>query len=197
MADTKSVLLMGDFNAHVGVDDQTWKGVVGRNGDRDLNANGLKLLDFCCTNSMSIMNTFFQHRDVHRYTWYRDTLGQRALIDFFIVSADLFSSVLDVRVKRGAELSTDHHLVVCTLLLQKPDATRQTGRPKQVHRIKWEALEDEVVRKTFADDISARFREIPEVPADIETEWELFKAAVTRFGALLLRPKTAWCGDGQ
>ncbi|KAJ7995722.1 hypothetical protein DPEC_G00247540 [Dallia pectoralis] len=34
------------------------------------------------------------------------------MIDFVIVSADLRPHVLDTRVKRGAELSTDHHLVV-------------------------------------------------------------------------------------
>ena len=58
------------------------------------------------------MNTFFQHREVHKYTWYRPNMDQKSLIDFCIVSSDLFSDVLDVRVKRGAELSTDHHLVV-------------------------------------------------------------------------------------
>ena len=61
------------------------------------------------------MNTFFQRKRILKYTWYRDSLGQRSLIDFCIVSADLFSTVSDVRVKRGAELSNDHHLVVCTL----------------------------------------------------------------------------------
>jgi len=34
------------------------------------------------------------------------------MIDFVIVSADLRPHVLDTRVKRGAELSTDHHLKV-------------------------------------------------------------------------------------
>ena len=57
------------------------------------------------------MNTFFQHKKIHEYTRYRGSLGQRSLTDFCIVSADLFSTVSDVRVKRGAELSTDHHLV--------------------------------------------------------------------------------------
>ena len=58
------------------------------------------------------MNTFFQHREVHKYTWYRPSMDQKSLIDFCIVSSDLFSDELDVQVKRGAELSTDHHLVV-------------------------------------------------------------------------------------
>ena len=66
------------------------------------------------------MNTFFQHREVHKYTWHRPSMDQKSLIDFCIVSSDLFSDVLDVRVKRGAELSTDHHLVVCSLRLSKP-----------------------------------------------------------------------------
>jgi len=52
--------------------------------------------------AVCIMKTFFQHRDVKTYTRWRDSLGQQSLIDFFIFS------VLDVRVKKGAELSTDN-----------------------------------------------------------------------------------------
>jgi len=53
-----------------------------------------------------IMNTFFQHRDILKYTWCRGSLGHWPLIGFHKVPADLFRS-LDVRVKRCAELSTD------------------------------------------------------------------------------------------
>ena len=112
---SESLVLSGDFNAHVGIDNATWKGFIGQHGDPDINKNGKCLLQFCATIGLCIMNTFFQHKRIHKYTWYRDSLGQRSLIDFCIVSADLFSTVSDVRVKRGAELSTDHHLVVCTL----------------------------------------------------------------------------------
>ena len=54
--------------------------------------------------AMCIINTFFQHKRIQKNSWYRDSLGQRSLIDFCIVLADLFSTVSDVRVKRGAEL---------------------------------------------------------------------------------------------
>ena len=52
----------------------------------------------------------------------RDSLSlqQHSLADFCIVSADLFSTVSDVRVQRRAELPTDYHLVVCTLKAVKP-----------------------------------------------------------------------------
>ena len=99
------------FNAHVGTDTDTWKGVIGKHGVTGLNENGRYLLQLCSSNGLSIMNTFFQYTEVHKYAWYRPSMDQKSLIDFCIVSSDLFSDVLDVRVKRGAELSTDHHLV--------------------------------------------------------------------------------------
>ena len=100
---------MGDFNAHIGTDNDTWKGVIGKHGDPAFNKNGRYLLQLCCSNGLCFRNTFFQHKDVHRYTWYRPSMLQKSVIGFCIVSADLFSEVLDVRVKRVAELSTDHH----------------------------------------------------------------------------------------
>ena len=152
---SESLVLLGDFNAHVGIDNATWKGVIGQHGDPDINKNGRCLLQFCATNGLCIMNTFFQQKRIHKYTWYRDSLGQRSLIDFCIVSADLFSTVSDVRVKRGAELSTDHHLVVCTLKALKPLKKRKTFLPRETYRIKWESLADKEVRTAFADNIAS------------------------------------------
>ena len=63
-------VLMGDFNAHVGTDTDTWKGVIGKYGVTGLDENGMYLLQLSCSNSLRIMNTFFQHRDVHQYTTY-------------------------------------------------------------------------------------------------------------------------------
>ena len=106
----------------------------------------------------------------------RDSLGQRSVIDSCIVAAEVFCSVLDVRVKRSAELSINHHLVVCNLHLEKPTGSTQTCRARRPYQIKCQALADKNVFRTFADNVSSLFWELPECTA--EEEWRLFKTAV-------------------
>ena len=64
-------VLMGDFNAHVGTDEDTWNGVIGKHVVTGLNKNrSYYLLQLCCSNGLRIINTCFQHREVNKYTWY-------------------------------------------------------------------------------------------------------------------------------
>ena len=71
-----SAVFMGNFNAHFETDTDTWKGVIGKHGVTGLNENRRNLLQLCCSNELRIMNTFFQHRGVHKYMWYRPSMDQ-------------------------------------------------------------------------------------------------------------------------
>ena len=53
-------------------------------------------------------------------------MKETSLIDFVIVPSSRMSHVLDTRVESGAELSTDHYLVVSQITLDEP------GKPKQL-----------------------------------------------------------------
>ena len=62
------LVMMGDFNARVGKDATTWGGVIGRYGEEVKNRNGQKLLDLCAANELVVLNTIYQHKDIHKYT---------------------------------------------------------------------------------------------------------------------------------
>ena len=64
---SESLVLLGDFNAHVGIDNATWKGVIGQHGDPDINKNERCLLQFCATYGLCIMNLFFHHERSRKY----------------------------------------------------------------------------------------------------------------------------------
>ncbi|TWW53713.1 R2DM Retrovirus-related Pol polyprotein from type II retrotransposable element, partial [Takifugu flavidus] len=106
-----------------------------------------------------------------------DALGRRSMIDFVVVSSDLRPHVLDTRVKRGAELSTDHHLVVSWLRWwgRMPD---RPGRPKRVVRVCWERLAESPVRRSFNSRLRESFDHVPGEAGDIESEWTMFRASI-------------------
>ena len=60
--------------------------------------------------SRIVRNTMFRHKGVHMCTWHQDSLRLNSIIDFVVVSSNLQPHVLDTRVKRGAEVSTEHRL---------------------------------------------------------------------------------------
>ena len=60
--------------------------IVGTNGEATLNSNGRKLIDFCTFNNLKIMNTFFKHKEIHKFTW--EARGRKSIIDYFITNFD-------------------------------------------------------------------------------------------------------------
>ena len=111
---------------------------------------------------------------------------------------------MDVCVKRGAELSADHHLVLCKLRLASSSRMQRIGQKRQ-NRIRWEALADEAVRCNFAENVDQRFSHLPPKEADVETEWSLFRTAilgaatetcgVKRIGPPIGQKRTPWWND--
>ena len=65
---TEKVILT-DFNARVGIDNENWKGVIGSHGTGKMNSNGLLLLIFCAENNLTITNNLYREADKHKTTW--------------------------------------------------------------------------------------------------------------------------------
>lgn len=112
------IILFGDLNARIGND--VIPGIKQKYNEVTCNENGHLLIDFCARNEMRINNTFFPHKDQYKYT-FNNSRDQKSIIDFIITNRKITpQQVLDVRVLNSANIGTDHGLVLCKLLITRP-----------------------------------------------------------------------------
>ncbi len=62
------VVLLGEFNARVGKDSDLWNGIIGKEGVRKTNSNGLLLLSKCAEHNLVITNTIFRQSNKYKTT---------------------------------------------------------------------------------------------------------------------------------
>ena len=83
-----------------------------------MNENGECLLELCEGSDLVVLNGFFPHKKVHKMTYVQrmvEGMDKEAILDYFCVSKDMKASAVNVRVKRGVEIGSNHHLVILRL----------------------------------------------------------------------------------
>ena len=75
----RQLILMGDMNGRTGR--KTGDTVVGNFGEDKVNDNGERLIELCTQTSLKIWNGFFNHKDIHKYTWEQHTKKLKTIID--------------------------------------------------------------------------------------------------------------------
>ena len=125
------VMVLGDLNARPGNNNIGRDRVMGKHGIGTINDNGERLCHFCEENNMVIRGTLFQHRDIHKTTWTSPSVTIKSQIDHILIKGKRRSSLQDVRAYRGADVASDHNLLVAVLSLKLRRARRRQGRGHQ------------------------------------------------------------------
>jgi endonuclease/exonuclease/phosphatase family metal-dependent hydrolase len=144
------VIILGDFNARIGKHEI--QGIKQRFNEDVLNENGVQLIDFCSRNEMRINNTFYPHKEQHKYTFI-NTRNQKSTIDYIITNRQIHpSQISDVRALTSANVGTDHHLILCKLKMAKPP--KKLTSPKYIEKYNLEALDVKNTHSIYQNTIS-------------------------------------------
>ena len=170
-------LLLGDFNAKITSDRYGCESV---NGGKSLhitsNDNGIRFVDFCAANELSIGGTLFQHKDNHKGSWWSPNGRTVNQIGHMYISRRFRRSLIDVKVCRGADIGSDHYLVRGLLRIKLQSVAKINAKMNHVPAI--DRLRDLTKVAEYNIALKNRF-ELLDTDDNLESIWGQFKQTVT------------------
>ncbi|KAL8594800.1 hypothetical protein ACOMHN_047517 [Nucella lapillus] len=168
-ADDKLIIL-GDLNARIGSNHTTWESIIGQHGIGHENSNGKLLLSLCSQHNLSITNTFFQLNDAYKTTWMHPRSKHWHQIDFIICRRRDLHEFHITRVMRGAECSTDHHLLRSKVNLQVRRKRRPQGKKPPKKLDVWKVNSPDVTA-ALQNKLSKRLEQVDFTKGQTEENW--------------------------
>ncbi|XP_078603943.1 uncharacterized protein LOC144877771 [Branchiostoma floridae x Branchiostoma japonicum] len=198
-------ILMGDMNAKVGSANSGNEGVMGKHGVGTMNHNGELFVDFCSVNDMVIGGTLFPHKESHKVTWRSPDGSWENQIDHIAISRRWRGTLQDCRIKRSADVGSDHHLLLATCRIRLA-ACRKKIQKSTKYNV--ERLKNPETKQEFILTLANRFDALRynsdeeddnEGEDEIETEWSIIKEAYTSTCEEVLgkvkRERKEWMSD--
>ncbi|XP_062532962.1 craniofacial development protein 2-like [Bombyx mori] len=170
------VILMGDINAKMGNDNVDREYYMGQYGATlTINENGELFGD----HGLVIGGTLFKHKECHKVTWISPDGKTKNQIDHVAISKTWRSSLLDVRNKRGADIDSDHHLVVAEVRLKIAVPHRKPDKAARKFNIR--KLEDSNCREKFSLSLKNSFELLKEIEDEqMDETWDRIRGAYNK-----------------
>ena len=190
------LLLMRDFNAKLGCQAEQWAGAIGRLGlPAPITDNGKRLLALCMAHSLVVTDTMFQHKAAHLQIWVnpKATDTTKHQIDHTIFRRRDVKCVQDTRVFRGADVDSDHRLMISKMQLRFHKRKKHTLHP----RFQPAPLHTEEGRTAFQQSMSTALSPHHLIPiTDVEHSWDALHSALMLTSQAQLRqspkPRKPW-----
>ena len=184
-------MMIGDLNAKIGDDNTGYEEVMGREGLGEMNDNGERFADLCAANSLIIGGSIFPHKRIHKATWLSPDLYTKNQIDHVCISKKFRRSLQDVRVRRGADVASDHHLLVARVKLKLKK--NWAGAVMQRKKFNTALLRDPNKLQEFKLAITNKFQVLQEIldeeEATIDSEWKSVESTITTVCQEVLGPQ--------
>lgn len=82
IGNNQEIILLGEFTSRTG--SKMKNNIVGPFGEDTVNDNMHRLIHLCGTHDLRINNGFYKHKNIHRYTWIKNSRKSRSIIDYII-----------------------------------------------------------------------------------------------------------------
>lgn len=172
-------IILGDFNAKVGSDNEGVELVMGKHGEGVRNDNGGRLIEFCGINELVIGGTLFPHKKCHKLTWTSPNAQTENQIDHILICKKWRSSLLDTRSKRGADCGSDHNLVIAEIRLKIAAIKSTHGQRQRFYNV--EKLKDKNMARDFNLELRNRFQALElEENEGVEEIWNKTKEVIKK-----------------
>jgi hypothetical protein len=174
----EEILIMGDLNARIGQRKKGEEEIRGKfHGDTKKNENGKRMIELCIENKLKIGNTMFPHKIIHQVTFEAEGRPEaKSIIDYMIYNREFGRIVTDVKVIRGAEIGSDHRLLILDTKRRIHKIKKQKGYSKiDIGKLTGER------RKVYCQRVEMELRywkgeeEVDQEKWGIEKKWKILK----------------------
>ncbi|KAK2156801.1 hypothetical protein NP493_1939g00013 [Ridgeia piscesae] len=124
------LLLLGDFNARIGRDNDKWPLVMGKHGIGKCNSNGELLLALCSEFELIVTNTMFKQKNERKTTWMHPRSRHWHMIDFIITRCRCKKDIFSTRAMRDANCWTDHQMLMSKVAFRIQQKHNRQGTSK-------------------------------------------------------------------
>jgi hypothetical protein len=122
---------------------------------------------------MAIKSTFM-HKPIHLQTWHSPDGHTFNQIDHCLIDGRRFSDVIDVMARRGANIDSDHMLVVIKLRARICRASNT--KPQHLRRFTVDRLKDrDVIASRYYDELESELQGVQATPLSLDENLKKLK----------------------
>ena len=103
----EQLVLLGDVNARVGANHDTWPSCLGLFGMGKMNENGQRLLELCTYHDLCIANSYFRTKPQHKVSWRHPRSKHWHQLDLILFRRAALKNVLHTRSYDSADCNTE------------------------------------------------------------------------------------------
>ncbi|KAL4141519.1 hypothetical protein QTP88_004148 [Uroleucon formosanum] len=194
-------IIVGDLNAQIGWEASYRSTIRQENLHMTSNDNGVLVINFAVSKDLVVSSTFFPRKDIYKQTWVSPNVMTKSQIYHVIINKRHKSCISNVRSYRGADVDTDHYLVVTDFSEKlSVDWRRKQQQKRSKKQLNWNKAKDPKELQKYQARITKELNELNELryssTSEIELVWAKIKNTVTEAASTFQEenrnPKKYW-----